>query len=62
MFWVNVTLILLALVGEVLIVSGADSNTSGWVFVPGIATLILLAIMLPTNYKRWRESRRNDKA
>ncbi|MDE8668412.1 hypothetical protein PY310_07430 [Pseudarthrobacter sp. H3Y2-7] len=62
MFWVHIAFILLALVGELLLISGADSETSVWVFVPGIATLIMLTILLPTSYKRWRESRPNEKA
>jgi membrane protein YdbS with pleckstrin-like domain len=62
MFWIHVTLLLLAIVSVLLVIYGADANTSVWVFVPSIAVLLLVIIMLPFTYKKWRELRPNQKA
>lgn len=61
MFCIHIALLLLALVGVFLIISGADARTSAWTFVPGIAVLILVVVMLPYTYKKWRGLSPNQK-
>jgi hypothetical protein len=57
MFWSQVTLCVLCLVVVLLILSGADSTTSLWEFVPSLAALVLFTLMLPYAYKRWQQAR-----
>lgn len=60
LFWMHITLCGLTLVGLALIFYGADSTTSMWVFVPGIASLIMLIVMLPYSYKRWQQAKSSE--
>jgi hypothetical protein len=62
MFWIHVTLSVLALAGMLFIILGADGNTSLWTVVPGIAILIMMTISLPYSYKRWREYQPKENA
>lgn len=61
LFWIHITLCVLTLVGVALIFYGADSTTSMWVFVPGIALAIMLIVMLPYSYKQWQQAQSSEK-
>ena len=57
MFWIHIALLVLGIISLLLVIFGSDGNPNLWALVPGIAIVVMVAILLPNAYKKWRSSR-----
>ncbi|MDO5752775.1 hypothetical protein [Arthrobacter sp.] len=57
MFWIHIVLLVLGVVSLLLVIFGSEGNPDPWALVPGIAIVVMVAIMLPNSYKKWQSNR-----
>ncbi|MET4004376.1 MULTISPECIES: hypothetical protein [Arthrobacter] len=57
MFWIHIVLLVLGIVSLLLVIFGSEGNPDPWALVPGIAIVVMVAILLPNSYKKWQSNR-----
>ena len=57
MFWIHIVLLVLGIVSLLLVIFGSEGNPNPWALVPGIAIVVMVAILLPNSYKKWQSNR-----
>ena len=60
MFWIHIVLLAIGVLGLLLVIFGSEGIPNLWALVPGIAIMVMVAILLPNSCKKCKQADKSE--